>query len=498
MTILLDLAFLLFAAAGGAAAVALIFWLRAAPGRVWPETSREPYTDETLDRLRELTHTVAVQVDQHAECVEEIQAQLVSDPNDHAAVVSAVAQLVEANERMRSELLVAEDRLTSQSRQLEAHAIEARTDALTQVANRRALDDEVKRCLVEFATRGTPTTLMLLDVDHFKRFNDSFGHQAGDDALKSVARALSQSIGDLGMAARYGGEEFAVILPGLDSAAGVAHCERARQAVANVVLPLGHRDVRITSSAGVTAIQTGDTSASILERADEALYASKNAGRNCGHFHDGRVSRLLRARQVAVPAYQPTADKIGDEWLYETDAATGSPFTESLPNIASRPAFFDELIGRLRQWRRGRTPLALVLVQVDSYARTLSDHGGAAADALLRIAAQVINAHVRDIDHVARFSEDTFAILLPGSLLADGEAMAEGVRKSIERCPLPRKAGAKRTTVTAGVVQSRDGDDLRSLLERARSTLITAVNAGRNRVSTTGLHSRPAEQPAAV
>src|SRR5439155_11482685 len=112
----------------------------------------------------------------------------------------------------RRELDSAEERLQSQALQMESHACEARTDALTQVANRRALDDELTRCLIDFQRRQTPTTLMLLDVDHFKRFNDTHGHQAGDDALQGVARLVRQAVGEAGFVARYGGEEFAVVL----------------------------------------------------------------------------------------------------------------------------------------------------------------------------------------------------------------------------------------------------------------------------------------------
>src|SRR5262249_37435699 len=149
------------------------------------------------------------------------------------------------------------------------------TDPLTQLANRRALDDELMRCLGDFQRQSVPVTIMLLDVDHFKRFNDTHGHQAGDDVLRTVARVLRQSIGSTGLVGRYGGEEFAVVFSGLNAAAAMPYCERARQAVGATPIPVGGRDQRITASAGVAEFLPGESEKQTLGRADEALYRSK-------------------------------------------------------------------------------------------------------------------------------------------------------------------------------------------------------------------------------
>jgi diguanylate cyclase len=480
MQLLIDLTFLLLAAGGGALAVACVRRLR---GSVLP-AAEEPdahFARETLTRLHDLTRKVAAEVDQHAECVQEINAQLASENNDEAAVVAAVAQLIDANRRMQEQLDSAEERLEAQARQIESHAVEARTDPLTQVANRRALDDELARCLADFQQGGKPTTVMLIDVDHFKRFNDTHGHQAGDDVLRTVARVLRQSVGKGGLVARYGGEEFAVVLPGMSAALCTAICERARQAVAATPLQVGERELRVTASSGVAELRPGETDKEALIRADEALYASKRAGRNCGHLHDGRTSRLIRYQEPPRPLAATPAGGVGDEWL-EADIDTESLYREPLPNVASRPAFFDDLIRRLSQWRRSGTPLTVLLVQVDSYQRVINDHGASAAEILLRAASQLVNASMRDMDHLARLSEDTFALLLPGALLADGLNIAERLRQGAQRCRLPVTAGSGRFTLSIGAVQASEGDDLRRMLQRARTALTAAINAGRNRV----------------
>ena len=482
MTFLLDLLFLALAALGGALVASIAFWLRGRKATAPAADEEAELARETLQRLQELTIHVAAEVDQHAECVAEISAQLANDDPDEASVVAAVAQLIDANRRMKRQLDTAEERLQSQAVELQSHAAEARTDPLTLVANRRALDDELARCVSEFQRAGTPTTLMLLDVDHFKRFNDAHGHQAGDDALKTVARIVRQQVGEVGLVARYGGEEFAVVLAGLDLAAATPYCERARKAVGSTSLRIGGKELRITSSAGVAQLLASENASDMLGRADAALYASKNAGRNCAHTHDGRTCRLIRLTQpTATRMREPLADdRIGDEWLYGGDQTTEALFEEPIANVASRPVFFDDLIRRLSQCRRGGAPLTVVLIQVDSYGRILSDYGGTAADAVLRIASQLINAAMRDMDHLTRLSEDTFALLLPGAILADAVGIAERLRKAVERCRLPRRAGANWFTVSAGVVQAHADDDLHGLLERGRGMLAEAVKQGRN------------------
>jgi diguanylate cyclase len=164
----------------------------------------------------------------------------------------------------------------------------------------------------------------------------------------------------------------------------------------------------------------------------------------------------------------------------EAEVTTDVLFREPLANVESRPAFFDCLIRRLGEVRRGGPPLTLLLIQVDAYGRIVSDHGPTKADVVLRIAAQLINASMRDMDAIARLSDDTFVLLLPGAVLTDGVTIAERLRQAVERCKLPRKAGVNWFTVSAGVVEAKKDEDLRHILERGRAALLAAVNQGRN------------------
>lgn len=453
-----------------------------------PSDHRQPpsaLTREALSRLQDATGRSQPGNSPSRSSLEDIQAQLAicSDP-DERAVLEAVAQLVEANSRMQRQLDTAEERLQAQARQMESQAMEARTDALTQVANRRALDDELKRCCAAHDERGVPATVLIIDIDHFKKLNDTYGHQAGDDVLRGVARALRGALGDSGLVARFGGEEFAVVFPRLTASAVIPHAERARLAIASTTFRVGVSSLNVTASGGLAEFLPGESDKALFRRADEALYASKRAGRNRGHYNDGRSNHLIQVAGTNVPI-EPLvspANPVGDEWLYEDNSAA-SPFQVAIPQLASRPIFFDELIRRLGDWRRGGgAPLTLLLIQVDSFSRIAGDHGAAAGSVVMRVAAQLINAVMRDLDQVSQLGEDSFVLLLPGAALNDGLRIAERLRSAVERCRLPRKACANWFTISVGAVEAHEADDLRLILQRGRGALSAAVSQGRNRV----------------
>jgi diguanylate cyclase (GGDEF)-like protein/PAS domain S-box-containing protein len=164
----------------------------------------------------------------------------------------------------------------------------ALTDSLTGLANRRAFDRDLDREWKRTLREGSQISLLLLDIDHFKEFNDRYGHQVGDDCLRAVAIALREVVRSTDVAARYGGEEIAVVLPSTDTAGAVALAEKIRSAIEDLTLthegnPEGGS--RVTASVGVaTALaRHGGTMRmpeSLLLAADSALYKAKNEGRN--------------------------------------------------------------------------------------------------------------------------------------------------------------------------------------------------------------------------
>ncbi|ADB15594.1 diguanylate cyclase [Pirellula staleyi DSM 6068] len=468
-------------AALGAVAVVLALVRRRRP--VGDIEAEQHLARETIARLQDLTARVAADVDEHATYVQEINAELSGGEQD-SDVLTTVQRLIDANERMQKQLVSAEERLQAQARQIESHAVEARTDALTQVANRRAFDDELRRCLSERDHNKTVSTLMILDVDHFKKFNDTHGHQAGDEVLRGVARVLRNAFSSAELVARYGGEEFAIVFPGVSFAACQISAEKARQAVATANFRFQGKSLSVTASAGLSELLPTDNEQEWIRRADEALYASKKAGRNCGHMTNAeRTVRLTINDPAAVAAQTAAAEmsvaKVGDEWLFEAD--TNELFTrDPIANVSSRPVFFDDLIRRLAQWRRGGAPLSLMMVQVDGLMRVATEHGPTAAATVLRVTSQIMQATMRDMDHVTRLGEDTFALLLPGAKIIDAHSVSERLRAAVQKCRLPRRAGAAWFTITVGAVEVSNGDDMRLILERARRALQAAIAQGRN------------------
>ncbi len=201
------------------------------------------------------------------------------------------APLNQALERMAQQLAARENVLIEENRQLETLA---QLDGLTGVANRRSFDARLRAEWSASAQSSQPLSLLMIDVDHFKRFNDRYGHPAGDACLKAIAACLSR--GELrrnDFIARYGGEEFAVVLPALTSAAAMEIAERLRLAVFALALennqsPLG----RITISVGVAGLVSDGSkdAGALIEAADAALYNAKRRGRN---VVSGRTSKLV-------------------------------------------------------------------------------------------------------------------------------------------------------------------------------------------------------------
>ncbi|MGE0752844.1 MAG: diguanylate cyclase [Variibacter sp.] len=163
---------------------------------------------------------------------------------------------------------------------LEAESLK---DALTQLANRKHFDSSLARLLGEMPT-AQPFSLLLLDIDHFKQFNDRHGHLLGDDVLRLVASIIHESIRRSDVAARYGGEEFAILLTDTSLEAALTVAEKMRSAIAERELlrrstkePLG----QITVSIGAAQACAGDDPQALIGRADACLYAAKRRGRNC-------------------------------------------------------------------------------------------------------------------------------------------------------------------------------------------------------------------------
>lgn len=158
------------------------------------------------------------------------------------------------------------------------------TDPLTGLYNRRYLGTQMPRLFRDALTRNRPLSIMVLDVDHFKKVNDNLGHDVGDVVLREIAKRLNLSVRGIDLACRYGGEEFIFVMPDTDHAAAEAIAERLRSEIAATPIKVTEsQSVPITVSIGISATHHGgreDTPQDLFKRADEALYAAKSSGRN--------------------------------------------------------------------------------------------------------------------------------------------------------------------------------------------------------------------------
>jgi diguanylate cyclase len=167
---------------------------------------------------------------------------------------------------------------------LESIRTESQIDPVTTLANRLFFDAALADALRHAQRTGDKLSVLMTDIDHFKKFNDTFGHLTGDQVLRLVAVSIKQNVKGLDTAARFGGEEFAIILPGCDAEGALHVAEQVRKAVQArelVKRSTGENLGRVTISIGVATFRSDDTPMSIIERADTALYAAKRAGRNC-------------------------------------------------------------------------------------------------------------------------------------------------------------------------------------------------------------------------
>ena len=199
------------------------------------------------------------------------------------SLVQATKEMERNNQALEARLSASKQEITQLQLNLEVVRTESLTDPLTELANRKSFDEALVKAITEARTRDEPLSLMMSDVDHFKRFNDTYGHLTGDQVLRLVAMSVKQNVKGQDIAARYGGEEFVVVLPNtvLRSAITVGdHIRRAVMAKELMKRSTGEHLGRVTISVGIAALHPGDTPQTLIERADVCLYAAKRTGRN--------------------------------------------------------------------------------------------------------------------------------------------------------------------------------------------------------------------------
>jgi two-component system cell cycle response regulator len=228
----------------------------------------------SLDRTRNVPILAVADAENNARLVRGLEIGV----NDY------LARPIDRNEMLaRVRTQIRKKRYTERLRDNVQLSIEmAITDALTGLYNRRYMESHLGSLVEQASSRNKPLTVLVLDIDYFKSINDTHGHDAGDDVLREFAVRIRKSIRGIDLACRFGGEEFVVVMPETDLAVATMVAERLRRRIASEPFPIqqGVRSIEVTISIGIAALGSADNAATVLKRADQALYRAKRDGRN--------------------------------------------------------------------------------------------------------------------------------------------------------------------------------------------------------------------------
>jgi diguanylate cyclase len=245
-----------------------------------------------LDEIKQVISTIDAAAGSATSYSERLNlaSEKLAQANDGEALRAVIEHLVQSAKEMELDNKKLETRLASSRQEieqlqqnLEVVRTEALTDPLTTLSNRKYFDAALAKGIAEAAEKNEPLSLLMADIDHFKSFNDQYGHLTGDQVLRLVALSVKQNVKGRDVAARYGGEEFIVALPNTALQSAITVADHIRRAVMTKELMRrsnGERLGRVTISIGAAVLHPGDTAQLLIERADKCLYAAKRQGRN--------------------------------------------------------------------------------------------------------------------------------------------------------------------------------------------------------------------------
>lgn len=424
-----------------------------------------------ISRHRQLSADDAVRLKRVFNCLYDVASLAAADVNQRATpfdagtqpdnatsnmILASVMRLVEENEQMQKQLESSQLRLEQQQLQIRSHAEEARTDVLTGLVNRRGFDEELMRRVAEFRRHQRDVSILLLDVDHFKRVNDTYGHQVGDQVIRDVAELVKTTLRETEIVARIGGEEFAVLFPGANVHETNKAAERVRKAIASARFPAGETNLQVTISAGVAQLPSSSDQAIMIEQADLALYASKDAGRNCGHWHDGRQTLAIAPPEHPPHRHEPPL----------------------LPFVLRRPwhEFTGEVDRYLSSWETGRLPFAMILLRVVNFQEVVHEAGCDFGREITSVVAANFVARMGQMDVASRRTADTFGLLLPGAGHETAHDIAARLRNSLGGMEFSTQPGVS-LTIDVSTTVPQEGDSSVGMVARAEQQLTAGVVA---------------------
>jgi len=361
-------------------------------------------------------------------------------------------------------------------------------DELTGVHNRRYLLSLIEKEKERSDRNGRAFCLCLLDIDFFKRINDTWGHAAGDTVLRAFAGIVQGKVRGSDSFGRYGGEEFLLMLPETPSADAMVLAERVRVAIEKMRCAAGGSEIALTVSIGVAEYRMGEAIGLAVARADEALYLAKSNGRN-------RV--VCHGQGTAPVALALRSGEAGSAGLRDLGASVGRMLDgvhcDQLTGLLNRRLLRDRLRHAMDRADRNRRLVALLLLNINKFKEVNDALGYEAGDALLVQVSANIRHCLRDCDTVARWSGDEFVALLE-DVAEEGDAR-QVAEKILDRFGLPLTAGERECFITLSVgvaMYPAEDCDLDALLKRADLAMRSARAWGENSVQ---LYSSAASEP---
>jgi len=409
-------------------------------------------------QLRDLAKNVATDVGEHNTLVSDISDELGAITEGSAgseeAVAEAVAKILTANEKLQSRLADAEQKIQTQEKEILTRQSEALTDSLTKLANRRAFDNALNENIDSFNNQHKPFSLLIFDVDHFKNFNDTHGHQAGDEVLRCVGRTMTQMVKTTDIACRYGGEEFSLVMPNtrIDSARITA--ERVRKAIEAMDVEFEGQHLSVTASIGVAEMFAGEDDAKLIRRSDDCVYAAKEAGRNQTYWNNGQQCLPLNAPQ-----------KTETEAVGSKQEASSKPLAPD-SNLPGREDFSNELQRRVSESHRFDVSLSVMQISIAGYTDLEKEFGNAVGQLLLDSVAQFIRSSLRDMDLLGQLNAGDFIVMLPGSSEKEALMVGKRVETAISNCVIPLGGKKLRMEVFPVVTDVYPDDDANSMIDR--------------------------------
>jgi diguanylate cyclase (GGDEF)-like protein len=349
-------------------------------------------------------------------------------------------------------------------------------DELTGTHNRRYLLSLIETEKIRSVRCGHAMTLCLLDIDFFKRINDTYGHAAGDTVLRQFCKVVQQHVRGTDSFGRYGGEEFMLMLPETAALDALVLAERVRQAVEKMRCIDDGNEIALTVSIGVAELRPGEQISQTVARADEALYLAKSAGRNRVECHGAHCAT---ADPTMAGGGAPADPHTGDSRARTLASAQ----CDQLTGLLNRRLLRDRLRHAMDRANRNRRPMALLLLNINKFKEVNDAFGYEAGDAILARAAATIRSCLRDCDTVSRWGGDEFIALLE-DLGAEGDAQRVA-EKILDRFGQPLDVAGRDcfVTLSAGIaLYPATHCDLDALLKHADVAMRCAKAWGANSV----------------